>query len=45
MKIWNYEITLDEATQDHTNLEILMNKLNNYYNSRNPEKVKEKEKF
>ena len=41
-KIHNYEITLDEAINDQTKLNILINKLNNEYNPRNPEKVKEK---
>ena len=41
-KIHNYEITLDEAINDQTKLGILINKLNNNYNPRIPEKVKEK---
>ena len=41
-KIHNYEITLDEAINDQTKLNILISKLNNRYNPRNPEKVKEK---
>ena len=41
-KIHNYEITLDEAIKSQTELNILINKLNNDYNPRNPEKVKEK---
>ena len=41
-KIHNYEITLDEAIKDRTKLNILINKLNNEYNPRNLEKVKEK---
>ena len=41
-KIHNYEITLDEAINDQTKLDILINKLNNNYNPRIPEKVKEK---
>ena len=41
-KIHNSEITLDEAINDQTKLNILINKLNNEYNPRNPEKVKEK---
>ena len=43
-KIHNYEITLDEAIDDQTELGILINKLNNNYNSRLPEKVKEKKR-
>ena len=41
-KIQNYEITLDEAINSQTKLIILINKLNNNYNPRNPEKVKER---
>ena len=41
-KIHNYEITLGEARNYQTELEILINKLNNDYNSRNPRKAKEK---
>ena len=41
-KIHNYEIILDEATNDQTKLKILINKLNNDFNPRNPEKVEEK---
>ena len=33
-KIHNYEITLDEAIEDQTKLRILINKLNNDYNTR-----------
>ena len=40
-KIHNYEITLNEAGNDQTELNILINKLNNY-NRRNAKKVKEK---
>ena len=40
-KIHNYEITLDEAINNQTELSILINKLNNY-NPRIPEKVNEK---
>ena len=43
-RIHNYEITLDEAIDDQTELGILINKLNNNYNSRLPEKVKEKKR-
>ena len=42
-KIHYYEITLDEAINDQKELDILINKLNNNSNPRNPEKV-EKEK-
>ena len=42
-RIHNHEITLDEAINDHTELEILINKLNNDYNHpRSPKKAKEK---
>ena len=41
-KIHNYEITLDEARNYQTELRILINKLNNDYNPRNPKKEKEK---
>ena len=30
-KIYNYEITFDEAIEDQINLKILINKLNNNY--------------
>ena len=39
-KIYNYEITLDEAINDQTELRILINKLNNY----NPTKLEKIEK-
>ena len=38
----NYEITLDEAKNNQTELGILINKLNNNYNPKIPKKVKEK---
>ena len=41
-KIHNYEITLDEAINYQTELKILINKLNNDYNPRNPKKIKKK---
>ena len=41
-KIHNYEITLDEAIEEQTELRILINKLNNDYKPRIPKKVKEK---
>ena len=41
-KIHNYEITLDEAIEEQTELRILINKLNNDYNPRNTKKAKEK---
>ena len=37
-KIHNYEITLDEAIEEQTELRILINKLNNDYIPRIPEK-------
>ena len=40
--IHNYEITLDEAIEEQTELRILINKLNNDYKPRIPKKVKEK---
>ena len=43
-KIHNYEITLDEAINNQTELGILVNKLNNNYNPRNLIKVKEKKR-
>ena len=44
-KIHNYEITLDEAINDQTKLNILINKLDNDYNPRNLNKIDEKQKF
>ena len=44
-KIYNYKITLDKAIEAQTNLKILINKLNNDYNSRNKKKQKRKMKF
>ena len=43
-KIHKYEITLDEAIEDQTELRILINKLNNEYNPRSSKNVKEKER-
>ena len=43
-KIHNYEITLDEAKNYQTELEILINKLNNDYEPRISKKAKAKEK-
>ena len=40
-KIHDYEITLNEAIEDQTKLKILINKLNNDYNSRSTKKAKE----
>ena len=37
-KIYNYEITLDEAIEDQTKLKILISKLNNNYTPRVPQK-------
>ena len=39
-KIHNYEITLDEAKNYQTELEILINKVNNDYNPRSLKKSK-----
>ena len=44
-KIHNYEITLHKAINYQTELNILINKLNNDYNPRTPENVEEKKKF
>ena len=44
-KINNYEITLDEAINDQTELNILMNKLNNDYGPRYTEKIEEKKEL
>ena len=41
-KIHNYEITLDEAKNYQTELEISINKLNNNYNPGSLKKAKEK---
>ena len=41
-KIYNYEITLDEAIEDQTKSKILINKLNNDYTPRIPKKPDEK---
>ena len=41
----NYEITLDEAIEEQTELRTLINKLNNDYNLRIPKKAKEKNRF
>ena len=43
-KIHNYEITLDEAINDQTELNIFINKLNNDYTPRNTEKIEEKKR-
>ena len=39
-KIHNYEITLDEARNNQTELGVLINKPNNDYNPKNPKKCK-----
>ena len=44
-KIHNYEITLDEAINSQTKLNILINKLNNDYNPRNLNRIDEKQSF
>ena len=41
-KIYNYEITLDEAKNYQTELRILINRLHNDYNTKSLQKVKEK---
>ena len=41
-KIHNYEITLNKAINNQTEWGILINKLNNDYNSKIPKKLKEK---
>ena len=43
-KIHNYEITLDEAINNQTELGILVNKLNSNYNPRNLNKIEEKKR-
>ena len=43
-KIHNYEITLDEAINDKTELSILINKLHNNYGPRNTEKIEKKKR-
>ena len=40
--IHNYEITQGEARNYQTEFEVLINKLNNDYNPRDPKKAKEK---
>ena len=42
-KIYNKNLTLQEAEDNQQELEILINKLNNDCNPRNPIKIKEKE--
>ena len=44
-KIHNYEITLHEAISNQTELGILISKINNQYNPRNPEKIEQKKSF
>ena len=44
-KVYNYQITLHEATEDQIKLEILINKQNNNYNPRSLKKIKEKHSF
>ena len=41
-KVHNYEITLNDARNNQTKLDILINKLNKNYNLKTPKKVKEK---
>ena len=41
-KIHNYEITLNDAINDQTELRILINNLNNDYNPKSSKKIKEK---
>ena len=43
VKIHNYDVTLDKAVDDQPKLGILINKLNNYYKLRLPEKLIEKD--
>ena len=42
-KIYNYDLTLQKAQDNQQELEILINKLNNYYNPTNLAKIKEKD--
>ena len=44
-KIHNYEITLNEAINNQTELRILINNLDNDYNPKSSKKVKEKNRF
>ena len=41
-KIYNKNLTLQEAKYDQQKLKILINNLNNDYNPQNPENIKEK---
>ena len=43
LKIYCCDLTLQEAEDDHQELKILINKLNNDYNPRNHIKIKEKD--
>ena len=42
-KIYNYDLTLQEAQDNQQELKILINKLNNNYNPQKKEKIKEKD--
>ena len=42
-KIYNYDLTLQKAQDNQQELQILINKLNNNYNSTNTTKIKEKD--
>ena len=42
LKIYRHDFTLQEAEDDQQKLQILINKLNNSYNSKNKTKVEEK---
>ena len=43
LKIFRRDLTLQKAKDDQVNLEILINKLNNNYNPKNLEQIKEKD--
>ena len=43
LKVFCPELALQKAKYNQVNLEILINKLNNSYNPKNPEKIKQKE--
>ena len=43
LKIYHHDLTLQKAEDNQQKLQILINKLNNYYNPRNETKIKEKD--
>ena len=44
-KIYNYKVTLNEAIKDQIEFRILINNLNNGYNTKSTKRVKEKKFF